>query len=119
MVRFFYDYLFILLDILPPEQVEKPIDVFVDFSQGKEYTKFIIKQIEGFKDLNLAIGDRLTSHTEILVSNCVVPRFKGKQIVWKNPPAPSDWEVFGDSIVQVKKERLLNRDMKILEYTGE
>ncbi|SET54470.1 Mga helix-turn-helix domain-containing protein [Enterococcus malodoratus] len=119
MVRFFYDYLFILLDILPSEQVEKPIDVFVDFSQGKEYTKFIIKQIEGFKDLNLAIGDRLTSHTEILVSNCVVPRFKGKQIVWKNPPAPSDWEVFGDSIVQVKKERLLNRDMKRLEDTGE
>lgn len=111
-IRFFYDYLFILLDILPPERVEKPIDVFVDFSQGKEYTNFIIKQIEGFKDLNLVIRPRLTSHTDILVSNCVVPRFKGKQIVWKNPPAPSDWEVFGNSIVQVKRERLGDKDWK-------
>lgn len=104
--RYFYDYLFILIDVVPPTKVERPIYVCVDFSQGVDYTNFIVKQIEGFKDLNLVIEYRLTSHTNVLISNCVWENFNGVQIVWKNPPIPSDWEYFGNAIISTKRKLL-------------
>ncbi|BDH63969.1 helix-turn-helix domain-containing protein [Enterococcus faecalis] len=104
--RYFYDYLFILIDVIPPTKVEQPIYVCVDFSQGTDYTKFIVKQIEGFKDLNLVIEYRLTSHTNVLISNCVWENFNGTQIVWKNPPTPSDWEYFGNAVIRTKRKLL-------------
>jgi hypothetical protein len=108
--RCFYDYLFILIDVNPPELIEQPVHVCVDFSQGSDYTNFIIKQIEGFKDLNLVIEHRVSVHTKILISNCVWENFKGAQIVWKNPPTPSDWEFFGNTVVRIKKEFLFSEN---------
>lgn len=108
--RCFYDYLFILLDVNPPELIEQPVYVCVDFSQGSDYTNFIIKQIEGFKDLNLVIEHRVSVHTKILISNCVWENFKGAQIVWKNPPTPSDWEFFGNTVVRIKQEFLFSEN---------
>ncbi|MGX0056514.1 Mga-like protein with HTH domain [Enterococcus faecalis] len=116
--RYFYDYLFILIDVIPPAKVERPIYVCVDFSQGIEYTNFIIKQIEGFKDLNLIIEYRLTSHTNILISNCVWANFNGTQIVWKNPPMPSDWEYFGNAVIRAKR-KLLYEDISFNKGEGE
>lgn len=116
--RYFYDYLFILIDVIPPAKVERPIYVCVDFSQGIEYTNFIIKQIEGFKDLNLIIEYRLTSHTNILISNCVWENFNGTQIVWKNPPMPSDWEYFGNAVIRAKR-KLLYEDISFNKGEGE
>lgn len=104
--RYFYDYLFILIDAIPPTKVEQPIYVCVDFSQGTDYTNFIVKQIEGFKDLHLVIEYRLTSHTNVLISNCVWENFNGTQIVWKNPPTPSDWEYFGNAVIRTKRKLL-------------
>lgn len=114
MSRRFYDYLFILLDVIPPEQIERPIHICVDFSQGRDYTNFIIKQIQGFKDLNFVIENKLTAQTNILISNCVWERFNGTQIVWKNPPTPSDWEFFGNTVVKIKRELLIeNHQFKL------
>lgn len=104
--RCFYDYLFILIDVIPPESIENPIYVCVDFSQGVDYSNFIIKQIEGFKDLDLVIENRITAHTNILISNCVWERFSGVQIVWKNPPTPNDWEFFGNAVIRTKRNLL-------------
>lgn len=104
--RYFYDYLFILIDVIPPSQIENPIYVCVDFSQGTDYSNFIIKQIEGFKDLNLIIENRITTKTNILISNCVYMKFSGEQIIWKNPPTPSDWEFFGNAVIRTKRKLL-------------
>jgi Mga helix-turn-helix domain. len=104
--RHFYDYLFILVDVVPPSLLEQPIYICVDFSQGSDYTSFITKQIQGFRDLNFIIEPRVTSRTNILISNCVWDNFTRLQIVWKNPPTPSDWEYLGNAIIRTKRKLL-------------
>lgn len=106
-IRLFYDYIFLLIDCLPTYEVERPIHVCIDFSQGKSYTKYIIKQVEGFKTLNLVVERQLTSKTDIFISDYLMDNLAKKQIIWKNPPTPTDWKYFGDTVVQMKQTSLL------------
>lgn len=101
--RLFYDYIFLLIDCLPIDEVETPIYVCVDFSQGKSYNDYIIKQIEGFKTLNLVVERQLSVKTDIIISDYLLDNLTKKQIIWKNPPSPADWKYFGDTVVQIKR----------------
>lgn len=106
-IRLFYDYIFLLMNCLPIHEVEKPIHVCIDFSQGQSYTEYIIKQIEGFKTLNLVVERQLTSKTDIFITDYLLDNLAKKQIIWKNPPTPTDWKYFGDTVVQIKQASLL------------
>jgi len=78
--------------------------VCVDFSLGELYTNFIQNQIKGFKNLSIILENRLTSKTDIFVSDSVIESLSITQIIWKRPPTPLDWEMFGDAIVDVKNK---------------
>ena len=84
--------------------VEVPVYVCVDFSLGELYTNFIQNQIKGFKNLSIILENRLTSKTDIFVSDSVIESLSITQIIWKRPPTPLDWEMFGDAIVDVKNK---------------
>ncbi|WP_318941329.1 BglG family transcription antiterminator [Enterococcus faecalis] len=106
-IRLFYDYIFLLIHYLPLNVVERPIHVCVDFSQGTNYTEYIIKQVEGFETLNLVVERQLTAKTDIFISDYLLDNLIRKQIIWKNPPTPTDWKFFGDTVVSIKKSSLL------------
>lgn len=58
-LRVYYDLLFAIIDIIPLNQLEKPIHVCVDFSHGDHYSGIITAQILGFKNLTLKIEKEL------------------------------------------------------------
>ncbi|EPH97715.1 M protein trans-acting positive regulator [Enterococcus faecalis 13-SD-W-01] len=101
-VRLFYDYLFLLIDVCPVSYFEPPIHVCIDFSQGKSYTNYIVSQVNGFKNYNIVIESKVTSKTHIYLSDCLLENFGKKQIIWKEPPTPDDWENFGNAVIKLK-----------------
>lgn len=109
MIRLFYDYLFLLVGICPVFYFESPIHVCIDFSQGSAYTAYIISQVKGFKNYNIVIESRITSRTDIYLSDCLLEKFNKEQIIWKNPPTPDDWEYFGNIIIREKNRHLTEK----------
>lgn len=102
----FYDYLFSLIRYLPASLLNNPIYVCVDFSHGKSYNHFISTSIKSFKFLNIVIESTLSNQTNLYLSDFKPAHSHCDYIIWKNPPLPTDWEYFGNKIIELKhKER--------------
>ncbi|MBF8807257.1 MAG: hypothetical protein IC227_01115 [Enterococcus lacertideformus] len=101
--QLFYEYIFLLVQICPLDDVEKPVYVCVDFSLGELYTKFITRQIEGFLNMNIEIEHRLSSKTDIYISDCMLQGLKLQQLICKKPPSADDWQFFGDAVIRAKQ----------------
>ncbi|EKQ3613722.1 hypothetical protein P4507_002781, partial [Enterococcus faecalis] len=97
------DYLFLLVTILPIELLEDVIYICVDFSHGNFYNEFIKRSISSFQNLNVKFERKLTTKTQIYISDFVLNKNVCPQIIWKNPPGPNDWKVFGDLVVSLKE----------------
>lgn len=104
-VRLFYDYLLALIECCPIYFVEQPIFVYIDFSYGQDYNRFIATQVNNYKNLNIVLESRYTNNTMIYISDCFVQAVTSKQIIWKSLPSAEDWQDFGDKIVQIKQEK--------------
>lgn len=101
-VKVYYDYLFILTTIVPTNFIEEVIYVCVDFSHGKFYNDFIQNSIKSFKNLNIVFEHKITNNTQIYISDFVLKGIGCRQVIWKNPPGPNEWKLFGDLIVKLK-----------------
>ncbi|MCH3669794.1 M protein trans-acting positive regulator, partial [Enterococcus faecium] len=55
------------------------------------------------------IESRITSRTNIYLSDCLLEKFNKEQIIWKNPPTPDDWEYFGNTIIREKNRHLTEK----------
>ncbi|MDU0990658.1 MAG: M protein trans-acting positive regulator, partial [Enterococcus faecium] len=73
------------------------------------YTDYIISQVKGFKNYNIVIESRITSRTNIYLSDCLLEKFNKEQIIWKNQPTPDDWEYFGNTIIREKNRHLTEK----------
>lgn len=102
--KIYYDYLFLLVTLLPIELMEDVIYICVDFSHGNFYNEFIKRSISSFKNLNVKFERKLTRRTHIYISDFVLNKITCPQIIWKNPPGPNDWKLFGDMVVALKEE---------------
>jgi hypothetical protein len=106
MVRIYFDYMFSFLKIVPIRKIESTINICVDFSFGSSYSDYIISQVTEFHDLNVVIQSNVTIKTDIYLSDFALEGIKCRQIIWKNPPTSDDWEDFGNTVVQIKQERI-------------
>lgn len=102
-VKLYYDYMFTLIVHLPMTSLEEKIYVCVDFSHGKNYTKYILEMIKSFKNLNIQLEERVSSNTQLYVSDAVISKLRCQQIIWKNPPNSDDWEEFGNVVLHLKR----------------
>lgn len=100
----FYDYLFSLIRFLPATLLNNPIYVCVDFSHGKSYNHFISTSIKSFKFLNILIEPSLSNKTNLYLSDFKPTQAHCDYIIWKNPPLPTDWEYFGNKIIELKHQ---------------
>lgn len=107
-ISFFYHYLFAIVESVPYQILNPEIHICVDFSSGQAYTHYIEKQIMGFKNLNIILEKNITQKTQLFVSDFAQDTLRINQIIWKNPPSTDDWGDFGDLMVQIKKELVLN-----------
>ena len=100
----YYDLIFSLLENQSVLALEKPIYVTIDFSGGPQYNTFIKTNVAVFQYLNIVVEERITSRTDLYLSDFANATVKIKQIIWKNPPLEDDWQVFADSIIEMKGE---------------
>ncbi|MCO6016795.1 helix-turn-helix domain-containing protein [Carnobacterium divergens] len=98
----YYDYLFTLIKYIPLSLLTHPIYVCVDFSRGRSYNHFIATNIKSFKFLNIVIEKRISDNTNLYLSDFKPTGLTLDFILWKNPPLPSDWEHFGNKIIELK-----------------
>lgn len=98
----YYDYLFTLIKYIPLSLLTHPVYVCVDFSRGKSYNHFISTNIKSFKFLNIVIEKSVSDNTNLYLSDFKPTELTIDFILWKNPPLTSDWEHFGNKIVELK-----------------
>ncbi|KAF1296727.1 hypothetical protein BAU15_08755 [Enterococcus sp. JM4C] len=108
--RFFVDTFFAILEVIPGELIEKKVFICVDFASGVSYSNFIVHQIEGFKNQNIIVQRKVTSHTDIFVSDYAIKSLRVEQIIWKDPPNADDWENFGNRVIAVKQKKSEAKD---------
>lgn len=109
LVKYYYDLVFMLINILPVEEIEPTIKVCIDFSHGKFYNSFIEKNIEYYKDLNIEFQEYNDVKTDLYLSDVFQPFLTSKQIIWRDPPTQNDWTYFADTILELKREKYEKR----------
>ncbi|ANZ99360.1 hypothetical protein BFC22_04245 [Carnobacterium divergens] len=93
------------IDVIPNKLLLKPIKVTVDFSIGKEYNTFISSIIDNLPFANVLVDNRYSEETDIYLSDFLTNQIKSKYIIWNNPPTSKDWEIFGNLVSVVKKQK--------------
>ncbi|MDK1728437.1 helix-turn-helix domain-containing protein [Dellaglioa algida] len=109
-IALYYEYMFTINVCIPASEVNDAIHICVDFSSGKNYSRYIANNIKSFKDLNIIVEERLSSQTDIYMSDFVVTKIKCRQIIWLNPPTNKDWENFGNLVVEFKRLKVKNEN---------
>ncbi|EOL45252.1 hypothetical protein RV11_GL000768 [Enterococcus phoeniculicola] len=103
--RVYNDLFFSVLFVIPIEYMGSNVYVCVDFTQGEAYTHFIYKQIEGFRNQNIVVQTKISSKTDLFISDFASERLSAEQIIWKEPPNADDWEAFGAIVSQIKQRK--------------
>ena len=109
--KLYYDFMFSTLEVLQPSELEKPIYVYVDFSHGDAYTKYICQNLNRFRDLNLQIKTRFNNDIHISLSDYKIAKLTCPQIIWKQPPSPTDWANFANKVIQLKENTNENHSL--------
>lgn len=104
-VRLYYDYMFAMAMLLPNSYIENEIYVCVDFSHGPTYSSYIAQTIQSFKNFNIVVEQKIRANTDLYISDFLIKKLNCLQIIWKNPPSASDWEEFGNKIIEIKGEK--------------
>ncbi|MBO0471534.1 helix-turn-helix domain-containing protein [Enterococcus sp. DIV0242_7C1] len=102
--KLYYDIMFTVLSVLEPVQLGKPINIYIDFSHGAAYTEYICQSLQRFRDLNIAVQTRFNNDTQIVLSDYRLRKATCQQIVWKQPPTPSDWAKFADIVIELREK---------------
>ncbi|MTD41890.1 hypothetical protein GIX45_25375 [Erwinia sp. CPCC 100877] len=101
--KLYYDMAFSVLATLDPAQLGKPINIYIDFSHGTAYTEFISQSLRRFRDLNISIQKKFNNKTNVFLSDYRLQEANCTQIIWKQPPTPSDWSRFADLVIQLRE----------------
>ncbi|ALS02839.1 hypothetical protein ATZ33_16085 [Enterococcus silesiacus] len=107
-----YDYLFLLIQHMPTTIISTPVYVCVDFLYGKAYNEFIIENIQSFKFLNIVIENTISEKTDLYLSDIKLNNLPCAFIIWKKPPLASDWEHFGNIVVEMKERKTVLNEQK-------
>ncbi|GGC97177.1 helix-turn-helix domain-containing protein [Enterococcus wangshanyuanii] len=102
--KLYYDIMFTVLSSLEPVQLGRPITIYIDFSHGLAYTEYICQSLQRFRDLNISIQNRFNNETQIVLSDYRLKKATCQQIIWKQPPTPSDWAKFADVVIELREK---------------
>lgn len=101
--KLYYDLMFSTLSLLEPAQLGNSINIYIDFSHGKAYSEYICQSLLRFRDLNINIQKKFNNDTHIFLSDYRLKETQCRQIVWKQPPTPSDWATFADLVIELRE----------------
>lgn len=94
-----------LIHNLPLQLLQVPVRVTIDFSIGKEYNSFISLMVDNLPFSNLVVNNIYSRETDIYLSDILTNKVHSKYIIWNSPPTAKDWEIFGNLVTTIKKEK--------------
>ncbi|MCI2033843.1 MAG: hypothetical protein LKJ69_10755 [Lactobacillus sp.] len=105
LVNLYFSYMFVFIQALRPELLRLQVTVTVDFSQGPLYTDYIAQSLTTFHNANLVVDHHLSEHTDLYLSDAYAQAVRADQVIWQNPPTPSDWAALADQLVALKQAK--------------
>ncbi|MGC6768117.1 helix-turn-helix domain-containing protein [Enterococcus sp. LJL51] len=102
--KLYYDYLFFLITKISVEKLEEAVYICIDFSHGKHYNDYIKMMLGSLQSAHIQYEERLSTRTQMYLSDFLIDKLPCHQIIWKRPPTPEDWAEFGKILLKVKGE---------------
>ncbi|WP_137663190.1 helix-turn-helix domain-containing protein [Enterococcus hulanensis] len=100
--KLYYDYLFFLITQISVEELEDPVFICIDFSHGSSYNEYIQTMLSSLQSMNICYEEKLSTKTQIYLSDFLIDTLPCHQMIWKRPPTPEDWAEFGHLLLTVK-----------------
>lgn len=100
--KLYYDYLFFLITQISVEELEEPVFICIDFSHGSSYNAYIQMMLRSLQSMNICYENKLSTKTQIYLSDFLIDNLPCLQMIWKRPPTPDDWAEFGHLLIKVK-----------------
>jgi len=101
----FFNYLMLLIHVIPVEHLKVPIKIAIDFSYGELYNAFIKKNLAMYVNLNVVIIDpNLYYQADIVITNMndVYDSLSTSVVVWLDPPRVIDWTNLTKKILELQ-----------------
>ncbi len=98
----YYDYLFFLITQIAVEKLKDPVFICIDFSHSSIYKKYIQTMLSSLQSMNICYEEKLSTKTQIYLSDFFIDTLPCYQVVWKRPPTPEDWSDFSHLLLTVK-----------------
>lgn len=106
----FFNLLLVLSEQYDQESEKSTINIYVNFTQGEKYNRFIQKQIQIFDSFSINFQPIIRPDTDLIVSDYLPQTtFSARTLIWLAPPRASDWRNFGNEIVQINRNLQLNK----------
>ena len=102
--KLYYDYLFFMITQISVEELEDPVFICIDFSHGSSYNEYIQTMLSSLQTMNICYEEKLSTKTQIYLSDFLIDTLPCHQMIWKRPPTPEDWAEFGHLLLTVKGE---------------
>lgn len=101
----FYNYLLMMIMILPLKEVLPSIKICVDFSFGRTYNRMIQKNIEKMSEFNVHFQAEPDSQTNLILSDRkLVNQYNIDHVIWIAPPRPIDWANFTKKVLKIRRK---------------
>ena len=100
--KLYYDYLFFMITQISVDELEDPVFICIDFSHGSSYNEYIQTMLSSLQSMNICYEEKLSTKTQIYLSDFLIETLPFHQMIWKRPPTPEDWSEFGHLLLTVK-----------------
>lgn len=102
----YYSYMFAFINYVPAEQLKDRITVCVDFSYGNLYSDYVTTNLVTFNNAHLVVTNNLDDHFDLYLSDFYSQDVHVPEVIWQNPPTPTDWAELGDLVVTLKQNKV-------------
>ncbi|WP_317943415.1 helix-turn-helix domain-containing protein [Carnobacterium maltaromaticum] len=103
----FRHYLFLIIEVFPPDFFMKSIKIYIDFSLGKHYNSMVSANVKTFSFLNIEVIDEMNQGADLVLSDYYFAdkRKNCDYLVWNVLPTPADWANLGAHLTKIKRNR--------------
>ena len=90
----------LLINSIPLNYISRTIHVCVDISEGDLYNDYVIKMLTLQGESAIKFEKRLSSQTDVYISDVVMSHLKCRQILLGKLPEDQDWQILKAQILE-------------------
>lgn len=102
----YYSYMFAFINHIPANQLKDQITVCVDFSYGNLYSEYVTSNLVTFNNAHLVVTNNLNDDFDLYLSDFYSNDVTVPEVVWQNPPTPTDWSELADLVITLKQNKV-------------